>query len=53
MRKNARPTWMAKPLQNEHIDEILVSINKFVTDGTVQKIYEYIKILEKRLDSEG
>lgn len=47
MSKKDRPEWMNKQLNNKHIDEILLSCNQFVTDGTIQKIYEYIIELEK------
>lgn len=43
-----RPEWMIKELDNKKVDEILLSCNSFVTDGSIQSIYEYIQSLEKK-----
>ena len=48
MKNTVRPEWMKYKLKNENIDEILISIQKFVTDGTIQKLYEYIKEIEEK-----
>ena len=47
MHKIKRPDWMKEKLKDKHIDEILVSLQEFVTDGTIQVLYMYIKNLEK------
>lgn len=44
-----RPEWMIEKLDNKQVDNILLSCNEFVTDGSIQKIYEYINELERKI----
>ena len=46
MKREKRPDWMTEKLNNKQIDQILLTILSFVTEGAVQAIYNYIRSLE-------
>jgi len=48
-KKRTRPEWMKEKLKNETVDKILLACLDWITDGTIQIIYEYIKELEKKI----
>lgn len=47
-----RPACLKPPLKNKEIDGLIVELNKQMTDGVCQKIYEYIRELEREDKSE-
>lgn len=48
MKNKIRPEWMNKELDNKRVDKILLTCSQFITDASIQIIYEYIKSLEKK-----
>jgi len=53
MKKITRPPGMEEELKDKDIDKMLVHISQWVTDGSIQKLYERYKYLENKLDSLG
>ena len=51
MKKKSRPEWMNKELDNKQVDSILLVCSQFITDASLQIIYEYIKAMEVKINA--